>query len=73
MQQKQRTYKEIMDDVQQASSGKEMRELHKELRQHKNHYGGLPMFMRYPNLPYIVSAISMIIVIAITTVKIILH
>ena len=50
MQSKQRSYKEIMDDVQKANYGKEMRALHKELKQHEDRYGGLPMFMRYPNL-----------------------
>ena len=53
---KKRTYSEIMDDVQKASYGKERRILHKEL---KESYGeGLPLFMRYPDLPMIVSIIS---------------
>ena len=70
MQSKQRSYKEIMDDVQKANYGKEMRALHKELKQHEDRYGGSPMFMRYPNLPYIVSAISLIIAIAVVIIKI---
>lgn len=70
MQSKQRSYKEIMDDVQKANYGKEMRVLHKELKQHEDRYGGLPMFMRYPNLPYIVSATSLIIAIAVVIIKI---
>ncbi len=70
MQSKQRSYKEIMDDVQKANYGKEMRALHKELKQHEDRYGGLPMFMRYPNLPYIVSATSLIIAIAVVIIKI---
>ena len=70
MQSKQRSYKEVMDDVQKANYGKEMRALHKELKQHEDRYGGLPMFMRYPNLPYIVSATSLIIAIAVVIIKI---
>ena len=70
MQSKQRSYKEIMDDVQKANYGKEMRVLHKELKQQEDRYGGLPMFMRYPNLPYIVSATSLIIAIAVVIIKI---
>lgn len=61
MQSKQRSYKEIMDDVQKANYGKEMRALHKELKQHEDHYGGLPMFMRYPNLPDIAMMTSGVI------------
>lgn len=55
---KKRTYSEIMKDVQKASYGKERRILHKEL---KESYGeGLPLFMRYPDLPMIVSIISLV-------------
>ena len=50
-----RTYKEIMDDVQKASYGKEMRVIHKELKERGDR---LPMFMRYPHLPDIAIAIS---------------
>ena len=55
MQGKQRSYKEIMNDVQKANYGKEMRGLHKELKERGD---GLPLFMRYPHLPDIAIAIS---------------
>ena len=55
---KKRTYSEIMDDVQKASYGKERRILHKELKE--SYVEGLPLFMRYPDLPMIVSIISLV-------------
>lgn len=62
-----RTYKEIMDDLQNAEYGKECRKLHKELKQvHKGE--GLPLFMRYPHLPDIFTALA----VAILLVKIFL-
>lgn len=50
-----RTYEEIMRDVSEATPGKECRKLHKELKE--NYRDGLPLFMRYPDLPQIVSAL----------------
>lgn len=52
-----RTYWEIIDDLQKASYGKEMRKLHKELRE-LDPKNGLPMFMRYPKVPGIMMSIS---------------
>lgn len=66
-----RTYKEIMDDVQKASYGKEMRKLHKELKE-IDPGNGFPLFMRYPNLPDIAISISMgitLIVVAVVFIK----
>lgn len=54
-----RAYSEIMDDVQKAKYGKESRKLHKELK--KYYHDGLPLFMRYPFLPTVLSAISIAI------------
>ena len=54
-----RTYSEIMDDVQKAKYGKECRKLHKELKEY--YHDGLPLFMRYPFLPTVLSAISIAI------------
>ena len=54
-----RTYKEIMDDVQKASYGKEMRKLHKELKE-IDPGNGFPLFMRYPNLPDIAMIATLI-------------
>lgn len=54
-----RTYEEIMRDVSEATPGKECRKLHKELKE--NYRDGLPLFMRYPNLPQIVSAAALIV------------
>lgn len=51
-----RKYSEIMEDVKKAPYGKERRKLHKELKRDYN--DGLPLFMRYPNLPIYVSAAS---------------
>lgn len=51
-----RTVSEIMADVQKADYGKECRKLHKELKRVTG--GGLPLFMRYPNLPSIVSIVA---------------
>lgn len=54
-----RHYSEIMDDVQKAKYGKESRKLHKELK--KYYKDGLPFFMRYPFLPIVLGAISILI------------
>lgn len=40
-------------------TGKEARMLHREL---KKHHSGLPMFMRYPNLPLWISIIALLLV-----------
>ena len=40
-------------------TGKEARMLHREL---KKHHSGLPMFMRYPNLPVWISIASLLLV-----------
>ena len=53
-----RPYLEIMEDVKKAPYGKPCRRLHKELKEYKD---GLPMFMRYPNAPIIMSIIAGIV------------
>lgn len=63
-----RTYREIMQDLQNATRGKECRKLHKELKQYGD---ALPVFMRYPCLPTIISIIALA-VLAITSVLIVL-
>ena len=40
-------------------TGKEARMLHREL---KKHHSGLPMFMRYPNLPLWIAIIALLLV-----------
>lgn len=42
-------------------TGEEARMLHRELKKHRS---GLPMFMRYPNLPLWISIATMLLVIA---------
>lgn len=51
-----RPYKDIMNDLQTAEYGGECRKLHKELR--KYYKQGLPLFMRYPNFPLIISVVA---------------
>lgn len=53
-----RPYSEIMDDVQKTPYGKGCRKLHKELKE--GYKDGLPLFMRYPNVPTIISLIAVI-------------
>ena len=53
-------YKEIMEGMRTAKRGKEMRKIHREL---KAYGSGIPMYDRYPNLPLIVSIISLLLVI----------
>ena len=52
-----RSYKDIMSDLQTAEYGEECRRLHKELR--KYYKQGLPLFMRYPIFPLIISVVAM--------------
>lgn len=53
------SYQELTELSMNVSYGKEARMLHKALKKHKS---GLPMFMRYPNVPLIVSICSLLIV-----------
>lgn len=56
------TYRELMDECQRLNlSGKEARKIHRELKKYHN---GLPMFMRYPNLPLWISIATMLLVLA---------
>lgn len=66
--QKNRTYAEIFNDVDNAKYGKDCRRLHKELK--RAGYSGLPMFMRYPTIPIICETISLILVIVIGTISV---
>lgn len=63
-----RTYREIMRDLPNATHGKECRKLHKELKQYGD---ALPIFMRYPYLPTIISIIALVVA-AIASVLIVL-
>lgn len=58
---KKRPYEDIMRDVSEATPGKKCRKLHKELKE--NYKDGLPLFMRYPDLPQIVSVVALIVTI----------
>ena len=60
---KKRSYTEIFEDVEKARYGKECRCLHKELRDAG--YGGLPMFMRYPQFPIIIETFALIVGLAV--------
>lgn len=64
---KQRPLKKIMDDYQNALSGKEIRRLHKEMK--KAGYGGFPIFTRYPRAPFVTSITAAVLVL----LSIILH
>lgn len=60
------TYKELLDALNLATSSKEVRRIHKELKK----YGyGLPLFQRYPDLPLYVSMTSLIAVVVIQIIK----
>lgn len=58
----QRTYKEILNDLQTAKRGKECRKLHKELKR-LDRKNGLPLSMRYPNFPLVISIIALALVV----------
>lgn len=51
-----RTYAELMEEFKTAVPGEQCRRLHKELK--KNDGCGLPLFMRYPNFPIIISIVA---------------
>ena len=55
---KQKTYEELMAELKYALPGEDCRRLHKELKKHFNGKGGLPLFMRYPSFPIIISVIA---------------
>lgn len=65
----QRTYKEIMNDLQTAKYGKECRKLHKELKQ-IDRRNGLPLFMRYPKFPDIVMEITLVATVVVLVIRI---
>lgn len=53
---------DLMDESNKKNlSGKDARMLHREL---KKHGSGLPIFMRYPNLPLWISILTMLLVLA---------
>lgn len=55
-------YFELCDECNRKFlTGKEARMLHREL---KKYHSGLPMFMRYPNLPLWISISTMLLVVA---------
>ena len=56
-----RSYKEVMEDFQNAQTPKEYRAVHKEMRH--NHYGWVPIWYRYPNAPIYVSVAVLLIAI----------
>lgn len=58
----QRTYEEILNDLQTSKYGKECRKLHKELKK-LNRKNGLPLSMRYPYLPLVISIIALALVV----------
>lgn len=53
------TYPELMELSMNVTYGVEARMLHKALKKYKS---GLPMFMRYPNAPLVVSICSLLLV-----------
>ena len=55
-----RTYQEIMTEVNRTTEhdGRTLRRLHKELKR-INPRNGLPLWQRYPNLPFVVSAAAL--------------
>ena len=55
-----RTYQEIMDEVHRTleHDGMTFRRLHEELKE-INPKGGLPLWQRYPNLPFWVSVAAL--------------
>lgn len=54
-----RTYSEICKDLQTATSPKEFRKLHKELKEYGS---GIDFVYRYPNFPIVISLIKGVIV-----------
>lgn len=53
-----RTYTEICKELQTATSPKELRKLHREL---KVYGSGIPFVDRYPYIPTVISVIALII------------
>lgn len=53
------TYRELLEETDRVQYGEQARLLHRELRKHND---GLPMFMRYPNLPLWFSIIALLLV-----------
>lgn len=54
-----RTYEEICKDLKTAKPGKECRKLHKELHDYGD---GAPVYLRYPNVPVVISLSSLLLV-----------
>lgn len=65
-----RSYFELCEALQKAAYGKECRALHKEF---KKYGSGLPLFMRYPSFPLIISIISLVLVLGIPVLTCILQ
>lgn len=55
------TLEELWDAAQSAKAGKECRQIHRELKR-SNKHDGLPMYRRYPNLPLVISVVSLLLV-----------
>ena len=53
------TYRELLEETGRVQYGKQARLLHREL---KKHHSGLPMFMRFPNLPLWLSIVVLLLV-----------
>lgn len=69
-----RSYEEVMKDFNKASTPKEYREIHKEMKRDYNE--GVPIWLRYPKLPdclnivaFCSSFISLIIAITVLLIK----
>lgn len=63
-----RSYMEVMEDFKKANTPKEYRAVNKEMKQ--NGYGSVPVWCRYPDLPYYVSVLSLILAIIMTINKV---
>jgi len=63
-----RSYEEMMEDFYKATTAKEYRVIHKELK-HSRYHSGVPIFLRYPLLPDVFSIGALIFAAIILTVK----
>lgn len=56
-----KNYREyLMTNTLRVKKGKPSRILHKELKKHFGRKSGMPLAMRYPNLPIVISIVSIL-------------
>jgi hypothetical protein len=64
------TYAEVLEELRNCKTAEDARRVHKLLREHGG--DGLPLSVRYPNMPLIVAWISLVFSVAMLIGKIIL-